>query len=61
VDLSRFVGLEDVFDDIDQLVDAQAAGSASSYRPVGVLLVAPRGTGKSNRPSATAAPGVACD
>ena len=44
VDLSRFVGLEDVFDDIDQLVDAQA-GRISH---VGVLLVAPRGTGKSN-------------
>jgi SpoVK/Ycf46/Vps4 family AAA+-type ATPase len=48
VDLSRFVGLDGVFADIDELV----ATRAGRIRPVApatlVLLVGPRGTGKSS-------------
>jgi hypothetical protein len=48
VDLSRFVGLDGVFADIDELVAARA-GRISPVAPATmVLLVGPRGTGKSS-------------
>jgi hypothetical protein len=48
VDLSRFVGLDGVFAEIDELVAARA-GRISPVAPATlVLLVGPRGTGKSS-------------
>jgi hypothetical protein len=48
VDLSRLIGLEDVFGDIDQLVDARASRISLVAPATLVLLVGPRGTGKSS-------------
>ena len=55
VDLARFVGLDGVFADIDELV-ATRAGRISPLAPATlVLLVGPRGTGKSSVALALAA------
>jgi Mrp family chromosome partitioning ATPase len=55
VDLSRFVGLDGVFAEIDELVAARA-GRISPLAPATlVLLVGPRGTGKSSVALALAA------
>jgi hypothetical protein len=48
VDISRFVGLDDVFADIDELVDARASRISPVAPATLVLLVGPRGTGKSS-------------
>ena len=48
MDLTRFVGLDGVFADIDELV-ATRAGRIGPLAPATlVLLVGPRGTGKSS-------------
>jgi hypothetical protein len=57
VDISRFVGLDGVFADIDELVAARA-GRISPVAPATlVLLVGPRGTGKSSVALAAACTG----
>jgi energy-coupling factor transporter ATP-binding protein EcfA2 len=48
VDLSGFVGLDGVFADIDELVATQARRISSVAPATLVLLVGPRGTGKSS-------------
>jgi hypothetical protein len=47
-DLSRFVGLDDVFAEINQLVTARAGRIATLAPATLVLLIGPRGTGKSS-------------
>jgi hypothetical protein len=48
VDLSHFVGLDGVFADIDELVAARAGRISPVAPAMMVLLVGPRGTGKSS-------------
>jgi ATPase family associated with various cellular activities (AAA) len=55
VDLSRFVGLEGVFGDIDELAAARAGRIGPVAPATLVLLVGPRGTGKSSLAIALAA------
>jgi hypothetical protein len=47
-DISRFVGLDDVFAEINQLVTARASRIRTVAPATVVLLVGPRGTGKSS-------------
>jgi hypothetical protein len=55
VDLSRFVGLDGVFAEIDELVATRAGGISPVAPATLVLLVGPRGTGKSSVALALAA------
>ncbi|MGP0092329.1 MAG: AAA family ATPase [Xanthobacteraceae bacterium] len=55
VDLSRFVGLDGVFAEIDDLVATRAGGISPVAPATFVLLVGPRGTGKSSVALALAA------
>jgi hypothetical protein len=54
-DISRFVGLDGVFEEINQLVTARAKGIGTVAPATAVLLVGPRGTGKSSVALALAA------
>ena len=55
MDLSDFVGLDDVFAEINQLVAARASRISPVAPATLVLLVGPRGTGKSSVALALAA------